>query len=297
MKKSKIAYIFIILFFSQYCAAEDKIGKHLDSFEPSYFMWVSDEDDSYARFKVSIKYPLSECKNVNDAAACDNVDGLWYFAYTGTYDFFVETSNSGRKSSPVVSRLQNPGLFYKWKFNKDNSNALKAASVGWFHESNGQQISDPDIFKNTAYASDYVSRGWDYLGVDLKFKNKLFDSINDIHTYYLRLKYFCDCQALGAADREDDVSIFGITDNVKIEDYDGFRFLIRNEISKSFNYALSVRTGTRNADAFSNLSYQAELTFDVGGWPISLMYFDGYGKNISTYHMKSKYWGIGLKMW
>ena len=271
-------------------------GGDLTGYEPSYFALAFDDDD-HIEFKVSIKYPLLESDGTRFDAFTGGVNDL-YFAYTGKYDFFVFSDDPARDSAPVVSRLQNPGLFVLNKRASFDGEGLESVSVGWFHESNGQQISDNQTFLNTANAPDYVSRGWDYLGLDFKFKQVepwFFDG--DVN-YYVRMRFFCDCQGFGFIDdREDDIRIFGGTEQASISDYDGLRLAVDNYANRWLHYGLSLRTGTSDSAALKRISYQFELTYRVLNLPLKVFYFKGYGKDISTYHLKDEYIGFGFEFW
>jgi hypothetical protein len=84
------------------------------------------------------------------------------FHYRGAYDF-----NTGTESGPVVSRLQNPMVFYEYDFRAAHIGIL----AGWAHESNGQILQDTgdasayrvvNSGKNGYDPQDYASMGWDY---------------------------------------------------------------------------------------------------------------------------------------
>lgn len=293
-----ISYKSLILcfFVTVYAAvswAEYEPGKSLSGYEPSYLMYAAD-DESHVEFKISIKYPLRECPKGD----CDTQKDQVYFAYTGKYDFYIYSEDTpGRESAPIISRVQNPGIYYRRLLGKDSWDYLQSFSIGWFHESNGQQITELADFNNTLHAEDFVSRGWDYLGVDIKFSSPLKTVLNDDHLYYLRLRAFCNCQAFGKFSKEDDTSIFGSTEGEEIGDYDGLRLLMKSTSGKNYNYTLSLRSGVSTRNAFSNLTVQLEYTYDYLGIPWSILYFNGYGKDISTYHIKDEYVGVGVKIW
>lgn len=278
----------------------DEPGRLLSGYQPSYFTVAFDDVDPHLEFVVSIKYPLDDDVDWMD----DLFKGTnrFYFGYTGQYDFFVASEDvPGRDSAPIVSRLQNPGLFLKHSFdavgNKDDM-VFKSISAGWFHESNGQQIEGSDIarFASVNNASDFVSRGWDYFGLDLKHGYKDID-------LYTRFRIFCGCQGFGAiGGREDDVTVFKGVDNEDIRDYDGLRLIFSHSLYNNFSYTLHARTGFQADAALDNWSYKAEIDFKLSwrwleGVPLNLFYFSGYGQNISTYHIRDEYIGLGIKMW
>ncbi len=268
----------------------------LRGFEPSYLVYAFD-NEAHLEFKVSVKYPLLET-SVGWFGKWIGGSNQLYFSYTGVYDFFVFSDEAVRPSAPVISRLQNPGVFITNTRPAREGGGLKTVSLGWFHESNGQYIQDNQTFMNTANAQDFVSRGWDYAGLDFKFKSLDPWFTSGTVNYYLRLKFFCNCQGFGAiAGKEDDIRIFGGTRTAEISDYDGLRFTIDNFDWDRWHYGLNLRTGTSSSDALKRLSVRIELSYRVSNVPIKLFYFNGYGKDISTYHIRDRYIGLGFEFW
>ena len=289
----------------------NELGRKLTGYEPSYFSAAFDDEDNHFEFSVSVKYPMDEdVEWLRRIFGGEAGDIKAYFAYTGAYDFFLLSDENGpRASAPVVSRLQNPGLFYKREFfdYADADQGLMSLAVGWFHESNGQQIDgDNNALFNSLdplIRSDYVSRGWDYLGIDLKYHYDDLAGYGEDLDFYTRLRAFCDCQGFGAIDgREDDVTVFTGRNDHDIGDFDGLRLIVNHRLSPRFTYSLHYRTGLRDNNAFRHSSWRYQVTFK-SSWkwikdiPWNIFYFDGYGSNISTYHIKDSYLGIGIQMW
>ncbi len=280
-------------------AYSQESGRKLNGYQPSYFMVAADGIDGHIEFNISIKYPVDEDVGWLNTIVGGKSNKL-YISYTGAYDFFVFSEESdGRDSAPIVSRVQNPGIFFKHELDKDKfETGIKNVAVGWFHESNGQQIEDRDTFLATSNASDFVSRGWDYLGVDIKYRQNDFLVKDSRANFYSRLRLFCDCQGFGSiGGKEDDIRIFGGSETASIRDFDGFRFIIDHHLSDDWMYAIQLRTGLSSEAALDNWSYNLELTYQWDDIPLTLYYFDGYGENISTYHIKSDYVGFGIKIW
>ncbi|MDH5712149.1 MAG: phospholipase A [Gammaproteobacteria bacterium] len=318
---NKYFLLFLSFLMTDVLAGNGEVGRNLTGYEPSYFVFANDGIDSHAEFKVSIKYPLD--KDVEWLSSRIDGDNKIYFAYTGQYDFFLfSEEGQGRDSAPVVSRIQNPGVFIKHKlinFDDENNcedsrvefeNGLESISLGWFHESNGQQIDNNITFNNTVNASDYVSRGWDYLGVDFKWREGSLLSEQGYTNIYARFRFFCNCQGFGAIKgREDDTTILGDPVSADIRDYDGFRLVVDDYVTPDVQYGLQLRSGIGAEQAFDNWSYRVELTFRTRSIPVlkhipfiedipfTLFYFNGYGENISTYHIKNDYIGFGIKIW
>ena len=100
-------------------------------------------------------------------------------------------------------------------------------------------------------------------------------------------------------DREDDLFWRENPNLTTIKNYDGLRFsyelLSMRETLLNFSARLELKTGIADADSLKNLTGRITLTKQIEGIPFSLFYFDGYGKELSTYHLRTQYAGIGLE--
>lgn len=167
---------------------------YFTSYLPNYFGVSHEEGETHIEFMLSLKYPNLRAK--------DNSRRRYevFGAYTGLYDFYLQT----RHSAPVVSRLQNVGLHYvlnffardRWTRNLFGLKGFDLVHIDLTvsHESNGQNVEsieeynivrsndDPDIAKN---ADDYVSMSTNYLGMTMKFRWRNFLSKKlDLTTYF-----------------------------------------------------------------------------------------------------------------
>ncbi len=270
--------------------------KFLGSNDPSYFVLASErgEPGTHIEFFLSIQYPL--LKEPLDAFT----DKQWrlYFNYNGKYDFFVNS----RDSSPIISRLQNPGLLMEYRPQHLFCDSLVAIRTGYFHESNGQTIDTNAEYQNTAHARDYVSRGWDYLPLELEFSKPLPASslFRDFFKgFYLtfRGRYFLPKQMFTNT-KEDEIFWENRETQPRIEDYDGLRL----QFSKTYHpqepwlpSEVTLKAHFRSGYHDYNLSQRYEVTTRVWGIPLYLFYFDGYGTNISTYQQKGSSFGGGFE--
>ncbi len=262
--------------------------------EPSYFVWAQDEGDAsgHAEFYLSFKYPL----------LCGE---RWSFDfnYNGKYDFYLNS----RYSSPIISRLQNPGGMFEYKAAFSAMPNLASIKTGYFHESNGQTISTLQEY-NTALLSnpnvqDSVSRGWDYIPLEFKFA---FESAHESKYFlYLKTRFFMTKQVF-TQDRED--TVFwepGRTTQPKIGEYDGIRFLLSGEFNESNEIIKFIRivdhvkltAHFRTGYQAFNFSQRYEATVRVFTIPFHVFYINGYGRELSTYHRKNAYYGIGVEFW
>jgi outer membrane phospholipase A len=160
----------------------------LTCYEPAYFGFIGWKPGSapnrqlecYIPFQVSMQYPLIPL-NLNlfgeweyaGGKLIDQDQSALYFVYNGKYDFFMY----GRYSAPVVSRRQNPGVYFEFSRFLGGPDA----EWGYFHESNGQDIETKEAYvarqAKDGHAQDYLSRGWDYWLYGAKKKFELPDEI------------------------------------------------------------------------------------------------------------------------
>ncbi|MDO6427545.1 phospholipase A [Thalassotalea sp. 1_MG-2023] len=338
------------------CQQKGMYFRCISGYEPSYFGYVGrDEkhlDGSHLEFKVSLKYPLwGSLVDIGDENTIDERSQAVYFAYTGQYDFYF----GSRYSAPVISRQQNPGIFYKYEYETRQS-GYKSFSVGYFHESNGQEIDEERVFDNkvadildsicreeshesclsdafnqkraNAMATDYLSRGWDYLAASTKYtlmhRRDLFGRRIAVQTdFYFTAKAYFNWQGLGAVKgREENIAwlkgidhpgdnvydyrTFQLTVNRKL-DYQGCADIANNDchggngdknwldyLADNTEWSLTLSSGNK----LNNISYRLEFVHHFAGlFPLKLTYFNGYGENISTYQAKSHYWMIGIDLW
>lgn len=265
----------------------DSISHFLTGNEPSYFVLSRDEGDDYyhAEFYLSIKYPLLQ----RPIRFLLGDESTLYFNYNGLYDFYLGT----RHSSPIVSRRQNPGLMFEYKF--PDHEILRKAKIGYFHESNGQTIDTEADYLNTTDAKDYVSRGWDYVYLELSAEPKKNWFV------YMQGRRFLDKQMF-KLDREEKWPWEPpVGENRLIQEYDGIRLIVNRMIKGKYwtfdemKFSAIYRTGYR--DFGHNSTRRFEATFRIFDIPLYIYYFDGYGINISSYYKKSSAYGFGFELW
>lgn len=296
----------------------------LTSDDPNFFSYshpVSDPargEDHHLGFNLSVKYPLfdsSEPGPFNSKAGQGKLrwaDRL-FLIYNGEYDFYAVSNSDTYKSSPVISRNQNPGIAFEWDLSMDKTHRLR---VGAFHQSNGQTFEEDDfrinpdgtiidartlleadiLATNEDYALGQISRSWNYGYVRYQYNN------HPDQPYAAGLKHFQ--VDLRTYDVEQDNIWWEQGNRSRIEDYDGLRMLYEQSVSIPVPYSgydlsaiagVKLKTGTSELDALSNFTYQASLGFRLNNWFISGFYFDGFGKEPATYHLRNRYWGIGIE--
>jgi len=261
--------------------------------EPSYFVLAQDNDDSksHIEFYLSIKYPLLGTPIERRLGKRSRL----YFNYNGKYDFYVFS----RDSSPIISRLQNPGVMFEYEWPTVPHMHLQSLKTGYFHESNGQTIDTRQEYLATEHASDYVSRGWDYIPLELKYSvSEKRHGIFGNFYLYLQGRYFLKKQ-LFRHDREDQIFWEPVAEQPSIDEYDGLRTVVSTVFrlpymeAQEIKFSAIFRSGYRDF----NLSQRYEATFRLFDLPFYIYYFRGYGVEISTYQQKGTTYGAGFEFW
>lgn len=289
--------------------------------EPSYFAYISPvrndtEDDDHIEFYLSLKYPLvdnwlSDLQTSFgdlDSSLGRSLRGLtpdrMLLHYNGLYDFYASSSEP-YDSAPIVSRRQNPGFSFEYTFAGGRDNLR----IAWFHESNGQQLEEDDSLRfdnfRSLYGDDYalskVSRGWDYAQIRWSSNSLGFDDpiASDWFNYQAELRFYCNCQGFGFIDgREDDIWWEESNSDV-IGDYDGLRISLDGSLPNtgplSLDARLDLQTGLEHSFG-ENITGRLTLGAKWDNIRLTLFYFDGYGRDPSTYHLRTRYVGFGFAL-
>lgn len=149
-----------------YCEVHGEREAALCSYEPTTLGVTNDSDDTaFMDFKLSVSYQLFPkwiTRVQNWAHDGLGEDSALYFAFTGRFGQYI----GSRDSSPVVEKLFNPKLFYRYWTDDDHRDRV---DVAFAHQSNGQSIDSPEEYlaalatsKNAHEVKDQLSRGWDY---------------------------------------------------------------------------------------------------------------------------------------
>jgi hypothetical protein len=236
------------------------------------------------------------------------VPDRWYFHYNGLYDFYAWSDKEWYKSSPVISRRQNPGTSFEWDFGKKLNRTFR---LGWFHESNGQQLEDDDEAQfeqlwsedSEDYALSQVSRGWDYAVARVQSSTSPFPETFSEQmelTYNVEMRWFCDCQAMGFHNSKEDKIWWEPGNDDEISDYDGLRGMAEwaweTPLPETWlSTRLELKTGLYDSP-FDQLTGRLSLGVQSENIRLTAFYFDGYGRDPSTYNLRTRYFGAGLEL-
>ncbi|MFT4814231.1 MAG: outer membrane phospholipase A [Paracoccaceae bacterium] len=286
----------------------------LEADDPNFFgiSWQNFNEDSgveaHAEFDISLKYPILEWAEEKSRAL---------LIYNGSYDFQVFNDAKIYHSNPVISKTQNPGAVIELDWGKGHFKSR----VGFFHHSNGQTLSSSGTPEDVARAIarfqsiastwgevpalEQVSRSSNYLQLRGQWLSKSDGRIaNNWWQLQLELRH-----------------LFGIDDEIfwppipskqpRLQEYDGLRgvgeFMVTpNLFHPAFPRTLlrlELQTGIESS--FDNIGGELSLGInfkslfgfvDTNSLMVSAYYYNGFAKDISSYHIRTKHWGVGLSL-
>ncbi len=279
--------------------------KRLQSHEANTLGYTKDNDDElFLDFKISLKYPI-----FHENQPLPPYLGFiphFYFAFTGRFGQYIET----RDSSPVIGKRFNPELFGRYWLDRKSKND-NYIDIGYGHESNGQSITSSEVYaeRRTYYdetedhpefADDYISRGWDYIGLAWKKNWTPFTKKNHIFTTQLKLRYFVEYGLLQGRQEEYNgmesdpegkprKSVDGIQLKLKYKaDYDF------NKAFRSNQFTLHYTTGI--TDTFKYHTYRLEWVLEIDNMPVMVWASHGYNSDLACYYKKVTSYGVGFKL-
>ena|GEM_PF-653661 len=232
------------------------------------------------------------------------------------------------RSAPVISRDQNPGLALEWDLVRDGSSRFRFAVM---HHSNGQQKSfddNPEPGEEDAaevekqrliaeinglingpegedYALQDLSRSSNY--VSLRYQHILHGRV-DGEAGWKQVQFELRPYYFGMDDE-----VFweeGPISRAKLTDYDGIRFLwehyddasilnlggkLFGQSSYAFVKRVELKGGTLGVKNLRQISAKLSAGWKFKNLVLMGYYFNGYGKELSSYHYRSQHWGLGLE--
>lgn len=264
------------LFWASTNSLDGSDARKLSSYRSNFFGYVDDAERKF-RLDLSIKYPLLSLF----ADGSDSVGWLdVFFAYSGSYDFDFQ-----RASAPLVSRLQEPGFFVRYKDPAVDSASWYSA--GYFHQSNGQVLNRTNYFQSVdPHREDLISRGWDFAELNgfqrwaRLGQGRIFGGLD--------LRVFLPFQMFGLYASEEDIFWDPAGQGVHRNQYDGIRPSL-TYLNAWFELTDEFRMGWMLPAHFSN-----QLSLRFRQVPLGLIWFNGYGEYLSRYEAPGNALCVGL---
>lgn len=277
---------------------------HLESYEPIYIGYTQDEDDvPFMDFKLSMKYPILH-SGKPQSAAFDFLP-LPYFSFSGRFAQYIGT----RLSSPVIGRRYNPELIGRYWLGLNDTTKSDSLDLIYGHESNGQSINDPTVYQvkqivleaegeDIKFADDYISRGWDYVGMLWTHNWTSSTPHNDIMTFF-KLHYFLENGVLQG--NQEEYNDWENDSEGKPRKYiDGLSFSVKKNIDleqpfiRSEKIFLQYVTGIEKSFEFHTV--RAEFSLTLGNLPIMIWASHGYNSDLADYYRELTSYGVAIEV-
>jgi len=302
-------------------------GRIIDDNNPTEFSftWVTNKnfyDPAHVSFLVSPGFEGFYSFKYNKLGLC--------FNYTGAYDFYWGSEPSG----PIISRLQNPKLFFDWNHKFKDANVFKGVDLNlslWAHESNGMFIERKGEYDTIEHgfptegndhynAQDWASMGWDYYYIEAKIPIKIPACLGNFNITFdglLKQYYRQDSGLWGvwgySVKRIEDTALFYNGANgagsKRIWQYDGsiLNIKVQRPFQQHKNYSQylelddKIQTGGVQIGSainpFSNVSNDLVFAFKVFALPTVFLSWDnGYTLPISNYTLRINEFSIGFEL-
>jgi hypothetical protein len=172
-----------------------------------------------------------------------------------------------------VTKRFNPKLFVRWApggFPADGGSPRSYLDFEYAHESNGQSANSAASFGaavvaqggNREQAMDYISRGWDYLGITAKVPVTRLSS-----NLYVSRKWYCGCILQQDVEQLYD---FEATRTVReIKQVSGWRAILKADLRARDTFfdqaTLIADTGTRDTFKYNTVRVELGLR-PLGNW-------------------------------
>lgn len=297
-------------------------GVWFQPYEPSTLGETFDSDDvAFTDITLSLKYPILPMKMQQWWGPQDKV----FLAFTGRFGFYW----GGRESSPVIGKRFNPKLLWQhaftWHisegdgfiprlsitpFGDAKAEPANTIELGYAHESNGQPINTLEQFRNAQasaletdhnaeFARDYISRGWDYIGLNTKMSAIDSEARGQL-AGYLRLRYFLPYGVFqGKAEEVRDWE--GVADAKHRRAVNGIEWMAKyqwhahpqaDSVLGDMKVAAGIETGYDPLFRYGTVRVEAGM--QVWQLPVTVWWRSGYGSDLAQYYRKVTSWGVEL---
>lgn len=273
----------------------------LKNYEPTLLGYTKDSDDEpFMDFTISLQHPIF-AESLNEGR--NRLRVLPYFAFTGRFGQYI----GYRDSSPVVTKRFNPKLFLRYAskgFPERGDSPDSYVDFEYGHESNGQHVDSQSTFQtmtqdqggNQEHAKDYISRGWDYLGITAKMP--IFPNDSGKVYLYVSRKWYCGCWLQKHVEEKFDFE--DPREISSIRQVSGWRAILRfdpkNENTFVDRAALIADTGTRNTFKYDTARIEIGIrpVTRIFGVPFMIWGQDGYLSDLAQYYKKVHSFGFAF---
>ena len=278
--------------------AEEQYLPLLSSHEPNRVGYaIENANLGHLDFLLSLKFPLGQWGRMLQGASPRHPTGLYENGVFGAVSLRASQYIGTRDSSPVVGRRFNPEFFYRYRQTKSSY-----LDLGFGHESNGQNINTELEFDlrrqalardgdSVSSATDYLSRGWDYLGIR---KSGPASFLGDDIDYIFQGRLFLRNGPF-QGEAEDYYDFETSARSFHRRDFDGILFGLRGQAN---NAGFSVFYSTGYSSLFEHHTLRAEVRYrfqDLA--PFIVWYQTGYNSDLAHYYQRTQTLGAGIELW
>lgn len=277
------------------------ITPYLYRYEPNYVGFTHDNDatdDAFLDFKLSVMAPL-----LPNWFNLRTRHGNLFFAVTIRAGQYFE-----RESAPVIGKTFSPKLFYRHWGNSAKNEDSSYIDIGYTHESNGQSIQTLEQFQqqvareydDPSRALDYISRGWDYVELRMRYATIFNDSK---YQGSINIKHYLDNGMLQS--QPENFYAWESADELKtINRVNGLKFAVKKNHGKDFDlfnvrtrdYKTVVTYETGIGSPFEFHTVRVEETLRLFEMPIMVWYQSGYSNDLAQYYKKAASYGIAYEI-
>lgn len=274
----------------------------LEAHSPNRLGITKDSDDvKFMDFTLSLQHPV-----LYGVLKDHQIAWLPYIAFTGRFGQYIKT----RPSSPVISKRFNPKIFVR-KFiceqdedctvERKNDRHNDHIDFEYAHLSNGQSVDSIQSFNvhvadlgSAEYAKDYISRGWDYLGIAGVYhpiKDKEF-SVSYGLKHYIGGQLQQNIEEYFAWETPRPIT--------KLEQVSGLNFSATYDFRMAGGFLDDIMVGieTGTASPFRYNTAVIELGIapfrNIFGIPVVLALRSGYNSDLAQYYKKTTSLGLAL---
>lgn len=277
---------------------------HVQSYEPMYVGYTLDEDDvAFMDFKLSLTYPILHSGKPQGAA----LGFLPYpsFDFTGRFGQYLGT----RSSSPVIGKRYNPEVTGRYWIAREDTSRHDSIDLIYGHESNGQSITTQDLYlqqqavlasegDDIKDADDYISRGWDYIGI-LWSHHFTTQNPKDDAMIFFKLHHFLENGLLQG--KQEEYQVWEDDPEGKRRKYiDGLSIEFKKNVDLNQEFMRSEKfffryvTGIENS--FKYHTIRAEFSLTLGNLPIMVWSSYGYNSDLADYYRRLHSHGVAIEI-
>jgi hypothetical protein len=252
--------------------------------------WAGD-DEWALRAHYSFRYDLYDNRTLTELNKQDwdkQEPGFMVFlSYTGEFDFYMGT----RPSGPVINRISNPGLHYRYSWPISPA----YAEIGVEHRSDGQVVEvtnrrDAELAhqaylqRDRAYF-DQISRGSNFVSIAGRYSTRG----DSPWTFYTKVRIYFQ--------QDSDVTWGPLAgQDIRISDYDRATIRVVAPDIRFGQFDFQATLGDKLGNSSFEAGWQAPTYSGKFSFPVFVRFHSGPMNTLSNYTQRQNSIGIGLRL-